>query len=68
MARHTIVVELPEGADAADVELLLTARINLTSVKTGVDRVQQYDVGYKYGNLRVVEYHHEQMTTTEKQT
>jgi hypothetical protein len=57
--RHTIVIELPDDADPSAVEDQVTRRIEHTLANPSAP-------GVSSGSLRVVEYHYEQMTTTEE--
>jgi hypothetical protein len=59
--RHTIVIELPDGVDPNEVERKLTSRLEGKLLATGV-----FDGTTTYGHARVIEYHYEQMTTTEE--
>jgi hypothetical protein len=53
--RHTIVIELPDEVTHAEAERVITQHVeNVAAYNTSGVRA------------RVVEYHHEQMTTTEE--
>lgn len=61
--RHTIVIEIPDGAIGASVESIVTERLNATVVAHGPG---DEDGGLDYAPLKVVEYHHEQMTESDR--
>jgi hypothetical protein len=64
MTRHTIVIEVPEGADPNEVEAIVSSRLRMTYVVAGV----HVDGDRAYRKLAVAEYHHEQMTTTDQES
>lgn len=60
--RHTIVIEVPEGADENYVERNITSRFVGWIVPTnGLPT----DGTATWGRVKVIEYHHEQMTMSE---
>lgn len=56
--QHTIVIEIPDGADSDYAESLVTRRLEGLSIAVAKDPEGMND----YGQIRVLEYHHEKMT------